>query len=324
MWVLPKSIFIETEDIPLDTFRQSMLLKGKVASEKTWISCIKKKSPNFLLTNCTTSNPKNLALLTKALLLNTHTQVKKFCNVPEDVFVQWVKGIRQEYNSARNPKPKIKPTKWGTPTAFDEHGVERKDLDRLLKHVQVGGRKKRTSSGNLVEQVESTEVEFVYTKVAEYHSQKRNIPLKDFVVEALKLKGYLGYFEFQNEIVNKEFKGHLNPRWVEYLMGVPMGWTNAKITKTYQFHNEKKEIIKPTTNAWSTPTSTQRGNSLMNYLLKNIRYLKAGKQTFAPSLGEIVEAEHYGIDTAKFFKTIDLSLDQVTIKQIIRKEYMGL
>ena len=29
----------------------------------------------------------------------------------------------------------------------------------------------------------------------EYHSQKRNIPLKDFVVEALEVKGYLSYFD---------------------------------------------------------------------------------------------------------------------------------
>ena len=165
MWVLPKSIFIETEDIPLDTFRQSMLLKGKVASEKTWISRIKKKSPNFLLTNCTTSNPKSLVSVTKVLLLNTHTQVKKFCNVPEDIFIQWVKGVRQEYNARYKSKVKTWPTpkalevnesvsqwqkrrqnpsakmmgpsltvatkiehkSWGTPTAFDGQSVERRD-----------------------------------------------------------------------------------------------------------------------------------------------------------------------------------------------------
>ena len=62
----------------------------------------------------------------------------------------------------------------------------------------------------------------------------------------------------------------------------------------------------------------------MNYLLKSIRYLKAGKTVFAPSLGQIVEAEHYGINVSELFRSIDLSLDQTTIKQIIRKEYMGL
>ena len=45
---------------------------------------------------------------------------------------------------------------------------------------------------------------------------------------------------------------------------------------------------------------------------------------FAPSLGQIVEAEHYGINVSELFRAIDLSLDQTTIKQIIRKEYMGL
>ena len=128
----------------------------------------------------------------------------------------------------------------------------------------------------------------------------------------------------QTEIVTEKFKGQLNPRWVEYLMGVPMGWTNVKLTKTYQFHDEKKKTNVSCVNNWSTPTSSQRGTDLMNYLLKNIRYLKAGKTVFAPSLGEIVEAEHYGINVSELFRALDLSLDQTTIKQIIRKEYMGL
>ena len=189
MWVLPKPLCVEPKKISLDTFRQSMLWKGKVASEKTWRSRIKNKNPRFLHVNCTTSNPKSLVLVTKALLLNTHTQVANFCNVPDDIFIQWVKGVRAEYNARFKSKTKTWPTpkalevdesvsqwqkrrqkpsakmmgpsltvatkiehkSWGTPTAFDGHSVERKDLDRLLRHIQMGGRKKRTSSGNLVE-----------------------------------------------------------------------------------------------------------------------------------------------------------------------------
>tara|TARA_B100000900_G_scaffold415713_1_gene446813 strand:+ start:2674 stop:3759 length:1086 start_codon:yes stop_codon:yes gene_type:complete len=361
MWVLPKPLCNDGFKISLDTFRQSVLWKGKVASEKTWRSRIKNKNPRFLHVNCTTNNPKGLASVAKVLLLATQKKVDNFCGVSNEIFVLWIKGIRTEYNASRKSKVKTWPTpkalevdesvnqwqkrrqnpsakmmgpsltvatkieqkSWGTPTAFDGQNVERKDLDRLLRHIQSGGRKKRTSSGNLVEQVESTEVEFVYVKVAEYHSQKRSISLKDFIIEALRAKGCLSYFDLpQNRQL--EFRGQLNPRWVECLMGIPMGWTNAKLTKTYQFHDEKKKTNVSCVNNWSTPTSSQRGTDLMNYLLKSIRYLKAGKTVFAPSLGQIVEAEHYGINVSELFRAIDLSLDQTTIKQIIRKEYMGL
>jgi hypothetical protein len=401
MWVLPKPLCLEPEQVPLDAFRKSILWKGKEASEKTWENCIKNKVLAFLDTNCTTDTPEILSSSTSSLLLHKQRQVKQFRIAPESIFIKWVKGIRQDYNSTRKPKKqkailkktwptpkalevnesvgqwekrrrkpsakmmgpsltvatKIEYKTWGTPAVFDSHKLERKDLDALLRHIQIGGRKRRTTTGNLSEQIESKEVEFVYEKVKEYHLQNNSMELREFVIRALREKGYSNFFTLpgtqlelwstptfgeekrskprqdqsfsypisvQTENVVKQFKGQLNPRWVEYLMGLPMGWTNAQVVKTYQFHNEKKKMNEPFVDQWPTPTSSQRGTDLTNYLLKNIRYIKAGKSSFGPSLGQAIEAEHYYIKISELFRTIDLSLDQTTLKQSIRKEYMGL
>ena len=38
----------------------------------------------------------------------------------------------------------------------------------------------------------------------------------------------------------ENYKGIYNSRWVETTMGLPVGWTSAKLAKTYQFYEKKK------------------------------------------------------------------------------------
>jgi len=93
-------------------------------------------------------------------------------------------NIKKELNEIGKP--------WGTPTVFDCGSMKRKSLSKLLSHIQSGGRKKRSTTGNLNEQVESPEVEFTYYLVSTYYTKGiTDMSLKDFVIQGLTQKGYL-------------------------------------------------------------------------------------------------------------------------------------
>lgn len=71
-------------------------------------------------------------------------------------------------------------------------------------------RKGRKSTGNLVEQVESREVEYVYEKACEYYSTEQKCSLKSFIIRKLKEEGYLDYFNEQRWAtpIARDYKGH--------------------------------------------------------------------------------------------------------------------
>ena len=124
------------------------------------------------------------------------------------------------------------------------------------------------------------------------------------------------------------YRGKLNPRWVEMLMGVPIGWTMPSCTTPVTVEQmslgclgtELCQILqqepslpcgKNLTNLsekdssnpekpkglWSTPPASQRGEGLDNYLsrMRN-RFQRGFDVAFAPTLQIQVEAEEKDVD----------------------------
>lgn len=86
------------------------------------------------------------------------------------------------------------------------------------------------------------------------------------------------------------YQGHLNPRWVECLMGIPIGWVSAfSQIKYIRIINQIKK------NTWPTPLASQRGDDLLIYLRRSHKRFKKGESPFAILLTQAVEAEHLGI-----------------------------
>jgi len=108
----------------------------------------------------------------------------------------------------------------------------------------------------------------------------------------------------------ENYRGKLNPRWVEMLMGLPIGWTMPSCTNPVTTEQMSLEClgmelcpIQPQEHSesfgenWSTPPSSQRGETLYHYLNRMESRRKRGyKDFFAPTLQIQVEAAELGID----------------------------
>tara|TARA_B100000900_G_scaffold415713_1_gene446814 strand:+ start:3761 stop:4321 length:561 start_codon:yes stop_codon:yes gene_type:complete len=73
------------------------------------------------------------------------------------------------------------------------------------------------------------------TSARDYHDAglKRPLPVRKDGCHRLDL--------MVRQVMHVEnYKGVYNSRWVEAAMGLPVGWTSAKLTKAYQFYEKKK------------------------------------------------------------------------------------
>lgn len=68
-------------------------------------------------------------------------------------------------------------------------------------------------------------------------------------IEVLQINGS----KIEEEITSPY--GFLNPRWVETLMGLPVGWTKPDSNFVYKFERKKRKKLKVKGGNWSTPTS---------------------------------------------------------------------
>lgn len=114
----------------------------------------------------------------------------------------------------------------------------------------------------------------------------------------------------QELMLQEHCRGKLNPRWVEMLMGLPIGWTMASCTnpliielmslgylETELYHKQQKEPLEHYGQNWSTPPASQRGEGLDNYLSRmKSRFKRGFKDAFAPTLQVQVEAEYKGVN----------------------------
>ena len=133
----------------------------------------------------------------------------------------------------------------------------------------------------------------------------------------------------------EQYKGKLNPRWVETLMGLPVGWTmpscvnpwttermNSECWETELSQVQQNEHSESSGMLWSTPPASQRGDTYLVYLRHGIKRLKKGEQPFAPTLEVSVALAELGLSTSTvdLFSGLDLTEDtEDLILKIIRK-----
>ncbi len=110
----------------------------------------------------------------------------------------------------------------------------------------------------------------------------------------------------------------LNPRWVDCLMGLPIGWTyptctqlvviepmNLEVLEMESSQVQQAEHLKPYGKNWNTPPASQRGENLRHYLNRMKSRINRGfNQPFAPTLQIQVEAEGKGIDIKQELKKL--------------------
>lgn len=110
--------------------------------------------------------------------------------------------------------------------------------------------------------------------------------------------------------LNAVHKGKLNPRWVEALMGIPIGWTMVTCANPYVIEQmssdslvtefcqqPQKELSEPCGKNWATPTTSQLqlNESLDSYLRRSKKRILKGQVPFPTQLTFEVEAEEKGI-----------------------------
>lgn len=96
-----------------------------------------------------------------------------------------------------------------------------------------------------------------------------------------------------------------NSRWIEVLMGLPIGWVNPLSENVYfveaRFNALDPQTQPPFKNLWATPRATQRGDSLRFYLKRCITRAKENK--FSPMLQNQLEAAERELDITAFINT---------------------
>ena len=111
---------------------------------------------------------------------------------------------------------------WGTPNTLD-HLAQRSE-EALRRQATTGGRKRRQAPGNLREQVNPRAVAIYQAVVRENTSQTWGTPR----VGCAPAGGGNPLSKEYNSRIENQVRHpplHLNPRWVETLMGLPVGWT---------------------------------------------------------------------------------------------------
>ena len=119
----------------------------------------------------------------------------------------------------------------------------------------------------------------------------------------------------------------LNPRWVETLMGLPIGWVMPSCTSPLTIERMSSECLEtelslilqgepsPTYGEnWSTPPASQRGENLRHYISRMKSRLEQGKETFAPTLQVQAEAEERGVDIEESIWATPNTMDSLSLR----------
>ena len=87
-------------------------------------------------------------------------------------------------------------------------------------------------------------------------------------------------------MVVSKVSGALNPTWVEWLMGYPIGWTDLSHSETVSFPKSPTTSDNQSSRRWPTPTSTdgQRGdvNNLDGYRRRRDKWAAKGVNIHKP------------------------------------------
>jgi hypothetical protein len=295
MWVIPRNLkyslrhgqafLTQTE---ASCMSKSFLVRSTSEPEKTWN--LKLKRQGFisflrcrLLDDAKVSVHRNKTLLQSSDLKFFHI----FLEMNLKAWEHWVSNRRAEFGLRANAKA---PQKWATPNTMDT--LPPRSPEALHKHLTIGARAGRKSSGNLREQIvqyplwvgDQTRLTPV---VGDAHLTltKELEPQKD---------GKTRINTFLRQVCAQEsYRGYLNPRWVECLMGLPIGWVNPFCGDSF-FQSQAPLEFQETN--WPTPPASQRGDDLVVYLRRSHKRVKSGDAPFAIPLQNAVEAAQLGVD----------------------------
>ena len=339
------------EDLPLFSWR---MLKGSSAVSSSLTNGQTLKEPLF----CSMSLENWKGWVTKQRQ-EYSVRKKSVRPIEENGFLLWACADQVQ----NKPLYQIQPTpqveeqtntpNWATPNTMDylpQRGEE------ALRRQATTSRKGRKSPANLREQVN--------TRACQIYEEENQIQPTPQVEEQTNTHGSLQ--ESQNwatpsvrdekdagllkersprkdgkpridsvpiQVLKQEnYKGKLNPRWVETLMGVPVGWTLPSCTELVIIERmnsecsetESFQIVHPKPSShsslfWSTPPASQRGDTLEVYLRRSINRIKNGGQPFAPILEVTVFIADLGLSSSPsdLFRDIDLFRDTEDIIQDI-------
>jgi hypothetical protein len=133
-----------------------------------------------------------------------------------------VSGVLFQHPTAERPISVTGSGYWLTPTTMNIAPTESRREKRTEYRASVG---RKDSPGSLAEQVMTPK--FWPTPCATDHKGSgKNGELRDRLDYAVE-RGATKSNDYSLE-VNLEAGGHLNPMWVEWLMGWPLGWTDLK------------------------------------------------------------------------------------------------
>jgi hypothetical protein len=171
----------------------------------------------------------------------------------------------------------------------------------------------RLRSGHLIKEKES--LYLLYPMTQELH-------LENYLPEMIQM---FTLAEKEKIKKNGSHKEQLNPRWVEMLMGVPIGWTMATCANPYVIERtnsdflvtessqqQRKEPSESYGKPWATPTTSQleRNESLDSYLRRSKKRILKGQKPFPVQLTFEVEAEEKGINIKKELNKKSSKLDK--------------
>lgn len=132
-------------------------------------------------------------------------------------------------------------------------------------------------------------------------------------------------------LLNAQNRGKLNPRWVETLMGLPIGWTMPSCTNPLIIEQTNYECLETEScqtpqlqrseysgKNWKTPPSSQRGDTIESYLRRSINRFKDGGAPFAILLSIEVDALQKGVELDNLWDKVRDMIDLDT-EEIIEK-----
>ena len=280
-----------------------------------------------------------------------------FCNMSSESWNDWVTEQRQEYSvraklahptkesaflfwgytpNSTHSEDLIFPSNylkkdgslWRTPTTADDRGSRNTDPQKIEK-LHSRGRQVLLAHQVVIEQDKLGQVEEAVTNSVGSHPEHTTAlswstpTARDWKgAEGRAYKGETQDLPSQTEGLAKAKVGKLNPRWVETLMGLPIGWVSPSCTQpwiieqtsyglleTESFPNQQSELSATCGRNWNTPRASQRGDNLAFYLKRCLEQVRESKEVFSAMLQVQAEAAERGIDIEACLNAYDGSSD---------------
>ena len=218
---------------------------------------------------------------------------------------------------------------WRTPMTADVNGSTYADVEKI-KALHSNGKQVLLAHQVYIEQDKLGQVEEAVISSIGNHPEHTIAHLSWSTPTARDWKGaegraYKGETQdlpAQTEGLAKAKVGKLNPRWVETLMGLPIGWvspscaqpwiieqTSYDLLETESFPNQQSELSATCGRNWNTPMASQRGDNLAFYLKRCLEQVRDGKEVFSAMLQVQTEADERGIDIEECLRAYDGSSD---------------